>query len=164
MEVLYGRSSEAAIFSRALQLSVSKSDIIKKVNSEWISAVVLKLYYETRKLKNSFEKILGLIRFGSCQKLYELCESCHRNPGEILKWKSFEHWQTIYLYICCFGPVTWQSTLISNFRRLIQPYTTTKKLAFYIPLITYVTSPESKKYTQKIKVHLCARFFKRFVK
>ena len=34
MEVLYGRSSEAAIFSRALQLSVSKSDIIKKVNSE----------------------------------------------------------------------------------------------------------------------------------
>lgn len=110
---------------------------------KWISAVVLKLYYETRKLKNSFEKVLVLLRFGSCQKLYELCESCHRNPGKTLKWNSFEHWQTIYLYLCCFGPVTWQSTLISNSRRLIQPYTTIKKLAFYIPWITHVTLPES---------------------
>ena len=110
---------------------------------KWISAVVLKLYYETRKLKNSFEKVLVLLRFGSCQKLYELCESCHRNPGKTLKWNSFEHWQTIYLHLCCFGPVTWQSTLISNSRRLIQPYTTIKKLAFYIPWITHVTLPES---------------------
>ena len=82
MEVLYGRSSEAGIFSRALQLTVSKSDIIKKINS---ARFVQELYYETRKLKNSFEKVLVLLRFGSCQKLYELCESCHRNPGKTLK-------------------------------------------------------------------------------
>ena len=39
-----------------------------------------------------------------CRK-YELCEYFCRNPFETFKWKSFEQWQTMYLWICYFAPV-----------------------------------------------------------
>ena len=37
--------------------------------------------------------------------LYELCESCRRNPLETLECKSYGHWRTKYLSICYFAPV-----------------------------------------------------------
>ena len=48
------------------------------------------------------QKILGLLlsTFWILVKPYELCKSCGRSPLESLERKSFEHWRTMYLWIC----------------------------------------------------------------
>ena len=59
---------------------------------------------------------------GFCRK-YELCEYFCRNPFETFKWKSFEQWKTMYLWICCFAPVISQRhinyTLVHSSKLLV---------------------------------------------
>ena len=43
--------------------------------------------------------------FWKLSRLYELCESCRRNPLETLEWKNIEQWRAMYLWLCYFAPV-----------------------------------------------------------
>ena len=60
----------------------------------------------------------GPAKFWILSKLHELCKSFRRNPLENLEWKIFQHWRTMYLWICYFPPFISHSLTLSWRRSL----------------------------------------------
>ena len=57
--------------------------------------------FSNKTLNFFFRKFYGS-HFWILLKVNELCESCHENLVKTFKSMSFEHWRTMYLWICYF--------------------------------------------------------------